>query len=140
MSNSWQFSQALESLGVRRETFDPSLAEVADGAHGVDWVAVSPSADYRRYVYLRELAHTIMGHDAQPGAREEAEAESVAFILARILGLRDEQDWSPAAAQLRIEINLSLLGLDDLDDADYVRVDIAVCNIMNAGVRASVSA
>lgn len=92
----WDPTRALEALDVTRVPFamlDGNCQGYATGRT----IAVSPVAEHAHRTMLHELAHVVLGHttkgetltdDARPPYNlGEVEAESVAFIVAEVLGL-----------------------------------------------------
>lgn len=134
----WSAEHALRALGVRRVPFDPSACASGEGYGRGGLFATDPHTRFPRFAMLHQLAHIVMAHrwrhvqGQSLTVAEEAEAETATNILAYILGLRDETDYSDWASRLYLDMLTGDLGRG-LTPAEHVRVDIAVSRIMNAG-------
>jgi antirestriction protein ArdC len=101
--------------------------EDTDGRH----LALNPTAVYPAKTLLHELAHLTLGHckhgDETHRGVAEFEAESVAYLAAKELGLID---WDPAESRAYIQ---NWLGVTEVAEDNISRVFAAVNKILTAG-------
>lgn len=105
----WDTATALKTLGVKREKFKHTDGNAQGYSYEHDtkgqFIAINPTAVYPAKTLLHELAHLVLGHckdqdnyETHRGIRE-FEAESVAYLVAKELELKD---WSPEESRAYI--------------------------------------
>ncbi len=104
----WSLERASETLGIALLPFSMPDGN-CQGFASKDGIAVNPLARFPVKTGAHELAHVLLGHvdgeaiidhEALPRSKMEAEAESVAFIVAASLG-QSEEALSSARAYIQ---------------------------------------
>jgi hypothetical protein len=100
VSPQWNADTALSSLGVTREPYTMADGNCQGYARERS-VAVSPVAVLPHKTLFHEIAHVVLGHTAEgmmsdnertPRDIREVEAESVAYLLTNLLGLKGSDE------------------------------------------------
>lgn len=129
----WDKSKALKELGISQEKFAHADGNCQGYAYDAT-VAVNPLAKYKTKTLFHELAHVVLGHtksgkfaDNENTERniKEVEAESVAYILCKILNL-------PGDAESRGYVQ-HWLSNDKIDNKSSQKIFGAVDKILRAG-------
>jgi antirestriction protein ArdC len=104
----WSLERASEALGIVLLPFDMADGN-CQGYACEDGIAVNPLARFPVKTAAHEMAHVLLGHvngdviidhEKLPRSKKEAEAESVAFIVAASLG-QSEEALSSARAYIQ---------------------------------------
>lgn len=135
----WDAEAALAALGITKEPF----ASVNGGMQGYaipgdQRVAVSPLAAFPHKTLFHEVAHCVLGHgEVEPDGLvlgrgvQEAEAESVAYLLCATLGM-DSESASSSRAYIQDWLG-EQEAKDRFRDKHAARVFAATQRILKAG-------
>lgn len=136
--NAWNLDAALSFLELFREEFQhTSVCDTRLGYFKGKTVAVSPLDPYPVFGYLREMAHVLLDHGAEPDATAHAgddtalsdiEAEITAYLAAASLGLD-----GMAASRARIQASLAVGGLRRIPEKSAIRAFRVADKLVNAG-------
>lgn len=138
----WKLDRACQTLNIARVEFDSANGNV-QGFASSKGIALNPLAKFPVKTAAHELAHMLLGHigdngvvehESLSGALREAEAESVAYIVAAMLGL-EESALSSSRAYIQSWLSRSDANAQEFAKRSASRVFKVANKILKAGTQ-----
>jgi hypothetical protein len=136
----WSLERACTALNVALVDFDLPNGNT-QGYACARGISINPLARFPVKTGAHELAHVLFGHigdagivehENLDGAHKEVEAESVAHIVAAMLGL-DESALSSSRAYIQVWLNASEANADEFAKRSAARIFKVANQILKAG-------
>lgn len=138
LSEQWEVSKALTSLGIKEEEFFSTSMELKGYANLREMtIAISPLDSFPWVTRFHEMAHCLLHKDSKEMLKDtfqldsallEVEAESVAYLCCAFLGLSGAEQ---SRAYIQLWLNES--EADELSEKQVQRIFGAADRILSAG-------
>ncbi len=131
----WSLAQALDKMGIREVPFDQTAGNIQGWSRGLEF-GINPLAVNRNKTVFHELGHIALGHTlpdrhnehAQHRGLMEGEAEAVALLITKEVGLLDDETASHIRGYLK-----HWMGDDGFPEKSIRRIFRTVEAILRAG-------